>query len=322
MTIWKALQWKEFSMRSIQFCSLSLLSAMLVFCAEVKTIAAARNPYGLVIGPDGALYICEIDAHQVTRLDLKSGKKTVAGAFQQPYEIRFDHGRNMFVDDMPSHVVQRIDAVTRTVTTIAGTGNPGFSGDGGPGNGAELKQPHSIAFDREGGLLICDIGNNRIRRVDLNTGVINTLPLGDPPLRGPRAVAFDASWNMYIALREGNAVYRVDAATRQIVRFAGTGEKGYSGDGEIALNAKLNGPKGVACGPDGTVYIADTENHAIRHVDVKGVIATVLGTGERGDGPDGDPLKCKLSRPHGIFVATDGTVYVGDSESNKVRAVK
>ncbi len=308
-------------MRSIQFCSLSLLSAVLAFCAEVKTITAARNPYGLVIGPDGALYICEIDAHHVTRLDLKTGAKTVAGTFEQPYEIRFDRGRNMFVADMPSHVVQRIDAVTRTVTTIAGTGNPGFSGDGGPANAAELKQPHSIAFDRQGGLLICDIGNNRIRRVDLSSGVIDTLPSGDPPLRGPRAIAFDGSWNMYIALREGNAVYRVDAATHQIAKFAGTGEKGYSGDGESALNAKLNGPKGVACGPDGNVYIADTENHAIRRVDAKGTITTVLGTGERGDGPDGDPLKCKLSRPHGIFVAGDGTVYVGDSESNKVRVL-
>lgn len=310
------------------------LAAVLVG-AEVKTITDAKNPYGLVVGPDGGLYICEIDAHQVTRFDLKSHSKTKVGTFQQPYEIRFDRSRNMFVDDMPSHVVQRIDAVTKALTTVAGTGEAGFSGDGGPGAQAALKQPHSIAFDRNGGLLICDIANQRIRRLDLSTGVISTfagngekqlptdgMDVHQAPLNGPRAIGFDSSGNMYIVLREGNAVYRVDAATNKIARFAGTGEKGYTGDGGPALTAKFNGPKGIACAPDGSVYIADTENHVIRRVDTKGVISTVVGTGERGDGPDGDPLKCKLSRPHGIFVGDDGVVYVGDSESNKVRVVR
>jgi streptogramin lyase len=306
-----------------------------LFSAEVKTITDAKNPYGLVVGPDGGLYICEIDAHQVTRLDLKSGAKTKVGEFQQPYEIRFDKARNIFVDDMPSHVVQRIDAVTKTLTTVAGTGDRGFGGDGGPAVEAIFNQPHSIAFDRAGGLLICDIGNNRIRRLDLPSGVLTTYagngekqPTPDGvdvhavPLNGPRAIGFDSSGNMYIVLREGNAVYKVDSSTNKIARFAGTGDKGFSGDGGPALSAKFNGPKGIACAPDGSVYIADTENHAIRRVDANGTITTVLGTGVRGDGPDGDPLKCKLSRPHGIFVGTDGAVYVGDSESNKVRVLR
>lgn len=322
-------------MRLLHYCSWMLAAVGLLSAAEVKTITEAKNPYGLIVGPDGALYICEIDAHQVTRLDLKNGGKTNVAGFQQPYEIRFDQSRNLYVDDMPSHVVQRIDAKTKAVTTVAGTGMAGFSGDGGPGSQAELKQPHSIALDRQGGLLICDIGNNRIRRVDLKTGVIGTYagtgekkpaaedaPVHESPLNGPRAIAFDGSGNMFIVLREGNAVYKVDAASKRIHRFAGTGEKGYSGDGSSALEARFNGPKGISCAPDGSVYIADTENHAIRRVDGKGVITTVVGTGERGDGPDGDPLKCKLSRPHGIFVARDGTVYIGDSESNKVRVLR
>lgn len=307
-------------MRFRDCCRAVLLTASLVSAAEVKTLTPALNPYGLTIGPDGALYICEIDAHRVTRLDLKTrAKTTLDPLFQQPYEVRFDKTGNMYIDDMPGNRIYRIEAATKKMTELEG----------------DLKQPHSIAFDRAGGLLICDIGNQRIRRVNLDTGVVTTAAgtgakeatpegaaLATAPLNGPRAIAFDAAGTMYIVLREGNAIYRVNPATNRLYRFAGTGEKGYAGDGGPALQAKLNGPKGIACAPDGSVYFADTENHAIRRIDSKGIVTTVLGTGERGDGPDGDPLHCKLARPHGIFVGSDGTVYVGDSESNKVRMLR
>jgi streptogramin lyase len=312
-----------------------LLFCSLLSAAEITTITEAKNPYGLTIGPDGALYICEIDAHKVTRLDLKTKEHSDFAPFKQPYEVRFDRKGIMYVDDMPGQVVQRVDPKTKTITTIAGTGSPGFAGDGGPAAQAQFNQPHSIAFDRDGALLICDIANHRIRRLDMKTMTISTysgtgekkLPtegakLQGTPLFGPRAIAFDRTGNMFIVLREGNAVYKVDRKSGEIHRFAGTGEKGYTGDGASALEAKLNGPKGISCAPDGSVYIADTENHAIRRIDTKGMITTIAGTGKRGDGPDGDPLKCQLSRPHGIFVGKDGTVYIGDSESNKVRIVR
>ena len=292
----------------------SLVMGTCCFGSDVKTIAQAQNPYGLVIGPDGALYICEIDAHRVSRLDLKTGKLTAAaGGFTQPYEVRFDRSGAMFVVDMPAHVVKKRDQI------IAGTGTAGFSGDGGPATAAQFNQPHSIAFDSLGNLLICDIRNNRIRRLNMASGVIDSYPGG--PFQGPRAIAFDSIGNMYVVLREGNAVLKVDAKTGERTRIAGTGEKGYTGDGGSALKAKLNGPKGISCAPDGSLFIADTENHAIRKIGRDGVITTVLGTGERGDGPDGDPLKCKLSRPHGVYFGADGNLYVGDSESNKVRVV-
>ena len=291
----------------------SWMALMSCFAAEVKTIAEAQNPYGLVIGPEGALYICEIDAHRVSRLDLKTGQRTPAGAYTQPYEVRFDQSGAMYVVDMPAHVVKKGDQI------IAGTGIAGFSGDGGPATGAQFKQPHSIAFDHSGNLLICDIGNNRIRRINMASGVIDSYPGG--PFQGPRAIAFDSAGSMYVVLREGNAVLRVDKQTGERTRIAGTGEKGYTGDGGPALKAKLNGPKGITCAPDGSLYIADTENHAIRRIGRDGTITTVLGTGERGDGPDGDPLKCKLSRPHGVYFSADGNLYVADSESNKVRIV-
>jgi len=354
-------------MRNALLVSLALTPA---FAAQIKTIAGTgtagagtdgaesvgaplNNPYGLTIGPDGGLYVCEVDNHRVIRLDLKRGRLSVvagngakgysgdggpatAASLEQPYEVLFDKAGNMFFVEMRNHVVRRVDAKTRIITTVAGTGKPGFSGDGGPANKAQLSQPHSIALDPQGRLLICDIANHRIRRVDLRTGLIETYagtgerknpadgaPLAGAPLNGPRAIAVDAKGDLIVVLREGNAVYRIDARTQTIHHFAGTGEKGHTGDGGPAKLAKLNGPKGISAAPDGSFYIADTESHTIRRIDPKsGIITTVAGTGERGDGPDGDPLRCKLSRPHGIHVGRDGTVYIGDSESHRIRVLK
>ena len=155
------------------------------------TQAQVNNPYGLTVGPDGALYFCEIGNHRVRRLDLKthiistvagSGQKGYSGdggpaleaSLNEPYEVRFDTAGNMFFAEMQNHVVRRVDAKTHVISTVAGTGTAGFGGDGGPAAKAQLRQPHSIAFDPQGRLLICDIGNLRIRRVDLKTGIIET----------------------------------------------------------------------------------------------------------------------------------------------------
>jgi sugar lactone lactonase YvrE len=221
------------------------------------------------------------------------------------------------------------------MSTLAGTNAAGFSGDGGPANQAQLRQPHSIAIDRSGHLLICDIGNHRIRRVNLSTGTIETYagtgetqptpdgaPLKGTPLNSPRTIAFDRNGNVYLALRQGNAIYRIDPKTSTIHHVAGTGEQGYAGDGGPARMAKLGGPKGLAYA-DGRLYVADTENHVIRSVDLKsGIISTVLGTGVRGDGPEPDPLKCQLARPHGVLTDRAGVLYVADSEAHRIRVLK
>jgi DNA-binding beta-propeller fold protein YncE len=311
-----------------------------------------NNPYGVVAGPDDALYFCEVDTGRIRRLDLNRNRlSTIAGngekgyvaesrrpletAFSAPHEIRWDQQGNLYVVERDSHTVRRIAGRTGLVTTLAGNGEAGFSGDGGPGVLSQLRQPHSIAFDSQGNLLICDIGNSRLRLVDRETGFIRTVsgtgerlatpdsgPLEGTPLLGPRSIDTDPDGNAYLVLREGNAVFQLDIAANRLQRIAGTGERGYTGDKGSALAATFNGPKGIAYSrQDHSLYIVDTENHVIRRMSLaSGLIDTVLGNGERGDGPDGDPLACKLNRPHGVCVH-EGIVYVTDSESHRVRAI-
>ena len=210
----------------------------------------------------------------------------------------------------------------------------GFSGDAGPATQARLTEPHSIEIGSDGSLYIADILNHRIRRVDPATGTIETFagtgeqaptpdgaPLAGTPLNGPRALAFDELGDLYLALREGNAVYRIDMQARSAHHVAGTAEFGYAGDGSAARLAKLSGPKGISVDAS-AIYIADTESHTIRRIDrTSGMIDTVMGDGTQHDGPDGDPLACGLARPHGVFVK-DGSLYVGDTDNHRVRAME
>ncbi|MCA9067579.1 MAG: hypothetical protein KDA84_01565 [Planctomycetaceae bacterium] len=315
------------------------------------TKAGVGGPFGIVIGPDEALYICETTNHVIRRLDPRTGKlTTVAGSgkkgysgdggpatsaqLNEPYEIRFDKNGNMFFVEMQNNLVRRVDAETAIISTVAGTGQKGFSGDGGPATKATMNRPHSIALDNSGHLYICDIGNHRVRRVTLKTGLIETFAgtgekkktpdgakLEGTPLNGPRALDYDSNTNeLFLALREGNAVYRIDLENQTLHHIAGTGKSGYAGDGGPAKKALLSGPKGVALGPNGDIYLADTESHTIRVIHRKsGVIETIVGDGKKGDGPDGNPQNCRMNRPHGVFVDQAGAVYIGDSSNNKVR---
>jgi streptogramin lyase len=318
----------------------------------VATEINVGDPFGVEIGPDGALYVTEVRNHRVRRVDLRTGKiTTVAGngrqgysgdggpateaSLDEPYEVRFDEEGNMFFVEMRNHIVRRVDAETKIITTVAGTGQAGYSGDGGPATKAAFKVPHSIALDGRGGLYVADIGNHRIRKIDLATGVVRSIAgsekrelpvdgqtaLGHPIL-GPRALFIDAG-TMWIALREGHSIWRMNLGEGRLRHVAGTGEKGYDGDGGPAKSATFNGPKGIAIGPDGSVFVVDTENQAIRRIDpATGAISTVAGNGERGGGGDGGPATAaQLARPHGICVGDDGAIYIGDTLNHRVRRV-
>lgn len=314
--------------------------------------AEVNNPFGVVRGPDGAIWFCEYGGQRIRRITPEGLLETVAGTgekgysgdggaplsatFNQPHEIRFDRDGNLFIVDMSNHVVRKIDFVRKVVSTIAGTGTPGYSGDGGNANQAQLKNPHSIQFGPDGSLYICDIGNHVIRKVDMKSMRITTFagtgkpgktpdnsPIEGTPLNGPRSLDFDQAGNLWLATREGNQVFRFDLQAQRIQHIAGTGSSGFTGNGGPALQATLKGPKGIALDLQGNVYLADTESHSIRVIDVKtGILKVIVGNGGKGDGPDGDPLNCQLNRLHGIFVEEDGAVWIGDSENHRIRVLR
>jgi streptogramin lyase len=357
----------------LALCALMTIAQSYSLAASVTTLIGTgkggfsetevNNPYGLAIGPDGALYFCDLDNSRIRKMDLANkrittvagnGQKAYAGdggpaieaSLNMPHELLFDAQGDLYIAERDNHVIRKVDMKTGIISTVAGTGKRGFAGDGGPAVQAQLNQPHSIVLDRDGSILICDIGNHRIRRLHLDTGIIETYagtgetketPEGAPvkgtPVTGPRTIVRAANGDLFLALREGNAIYRIDARTQTYRRLAGTGELGFSGDDGPALQAKfggsatgnaarLAGPKGLALGPDDSLYVADTESHAIRRINLKtGMIATVLGTGQIGDGPEPDPLKCKLNRPHSVLFA-NGVLYVGDSEAHRIRILR
>ena len=322
------------------------------YCGDdgLATKAECGGPFGVVLGPDSALYVCEITSHVIRRVDLKTGiATTVAGCgkkgyagdggdaqsakLNEPYEVRFTKNGDMYFVEMMNNIVRKVDHQTGVISTVAGSGGKGFSGDGGLAIKATFNRPHSIAFDAEENLYICDIGNHRVRVVDAKTGIVSTFAgtgekgpnpnsasLPDIALSGPRALDFDGEF-LWLALREGNAVYKIDLQQQMMFHIAGVGGKaGYKGDNGPAIKATLAGPKGISLDRQGNIFLADTESHTIRKIDAKtGIITTLVGNGKKGDGPDGDPASCKLNRPHGVFVAADGRVFIGDSSNHRVR---
>jgi streptogramin lyase len=311
-------------------------------------------PFGVEIGPDKALYITEVHNHRVLRLDLNSKQiTTVAGCglpgyagdggpaaaarLYEPYEVRFDHDGNMIVVEMKNHVVRRIDKKTKTISTIAGTGRAGYGGDGGPATAALLNQPHSIAVDDRGAVYVADIGNHRIRRIDPHTGMIESIAGNSQrvaprdgqhargnPILGPRALCIDGR-NLWIALREGHSVWRLNLARGTLHHVAGTGEPGFAGDGGPAPRAQFNGPKGIAVAADGDVFIVDSENNAIRAIlRQSGRIVTIMGPairdGRRGEKTGADPIQ--LNQPHGICIGPGSALYIGDTLNHRVLRVQ
>jgi DNA-binding beta-propeller fold protein YncE len=306
------------------------------------------QPFGVDFDDAGNTYIVEMAGNRVSVLDRDgtlrvlagTGEKGLAGdggpadkaQFNGPHHLLMGPDGHLYVADTWNNVVRRIDLVRGVVTRVAGTGAKGFAGDGGPADKAQFGGIYAIAFHR-GSLYACDLDNRRVRAVDLATGIVTTVAgngsQGVPrdgedartqPLVDPRAIAVDPQGNLYICERNGHALRVVDPAGR-IRTVAGTGEAGFSGDGGPARLARLRGPKHISVDRDGSVLIADTENHAIRrYLPQDGTIQRVAGTGEPGAAGLGGPaLGCQLKRPHGALVhPRTGALFVSDSENNRV----
>ena len=321
--------------------------------------ASLESPSGVAVDGDGNVFISS-RSDRVRKVAVGSGTiATVAGngvsgfagdgglataaRLSDPQGITLDAAGNLYIADTFNWRVRRVDQATQIITTVAGEGTSGFSGDGGLATAAQLDGPSGVAVDAAGNLYIADRANHRIRRVDASTSVITTIAgsgatgVGNGGFSGdggaatsarmdlPADVAVDASGNLFV-VEEGNSVVRrIDGSTGVITTVAGTGVAGFSGDGGAATSAQLGvRPRGLALDGDGNLLISDGLNRRVRMVDAgSGIITTVAGTGTGGFSGDGGPAtSATISVPDDVAVDLNGSVLVVDPGNHRVRLIE
>ena len=312
------------------------------------TSASLNSTRNVAIDSGGNLYIADFGNSRIRKVSAAGMITTVAGNGDPVFSgdggpatdasLRFPQGvdirgfGNLYIADRENHRIRKV-GTDGIITTVAGNGNRGFSGDGGPATSASLNLPHSVVVDAGGNLYIADEFNHRVRRVG-SDGVITTVagngisgfsgdggPATDASLRRPRIAVLDTTGNLYIADRNNHRIRRV-GTDGIITTVAGDGNRGFSGDGGPASSASLSRPDGMAVDAVGNLYIADTENHRIRKVGTDGIITTVAGNGDRvfsGDG--GSATSASLDGPVGVLVDAGGNLYIAGGGSDRIRAV-
>jgi sugar lactone lactonase YvrE len=325
------------------------------FAGDGGPAAAAllNGPFDIAFDAAGNLYFSDTFNNRIRRVDAKTGIiGTVAGngekgyggdgdpataaSLNEPYGIVLDRAANLYIADRLNRRVRRVDAASGVITTVAGTGEAVYSGDGGPAARAGLAEPNGLAFDAgERHLYITDVADNRVRIVDLAAQTIATFagtgaaehsgdggPARSAGTFGARAVNVGADGTVYILERQGSSLRAVDSTTGIITTIAGTTARGYSGDGGPALAAVFDAPKEMAIDRDGSLLIVDTENHAIRRIErTTGIVSNIAG-GRQGTAGDGGPAtQAGLDRPHGAVVGPDGAIYIGDTNNHRIRKV-
>src|SRR5438067_3439163 len=265
------------------------------------------------------------------------GGPAQAALLNGPFDVAFDSAGNLFFSDTFNHRIRRVDARTGVITTIAGNGEAGYAGDGGPAVRASLNEPYGIAIDRAGYIFIADRLNRRVRRVDAASGAITTLagtgeaayggdggPAARAALAEPNGLAFDAAQrHLYITDVADNRVRMIDLATGTIATFAGTGAAEHSGDGGKATAAGTFGARAVKVGTDGTVYILERQGSSLRAVNsASGIITTIAGTTARGYAGDGGPaLQAVFDAPKEMAIDRDGRLLIVDTGHHAIRGI-
>ena len=261
------------------------------------------------------------------------GVPAVEASLGLPEGLCVDADGRVYVADSLNNLVLRIEH-DGTLTRVAGSGDQGFSGDGGPALDAALNRPFDVRVDDAGNIFIADFANHRIRKVTRD-GLIDTVAGTGVPgysgdggtaraaqLNGPYGVFPTADGGLLIADSSNNVIRIVDA-NGIITTIAGTGERGFSGDGGPALAARLDTPQSLYVSRDGQIYINDEHNHAIRVIDQDGVISRVAGTGHMGLAEEGaQGVRAPLKDPDNLVVLSDGTVLITDGDNGRVVALE
>ena len=322
------------------------------------TAAYLWEPYGVAVDGSGNVYIADTRNRRIRKVDAAGIINTVAGGGRyensldgdlatmvrlgNPRDVAVDGTGNIYIADTFNRRIIKVDSL-RVLTTIAGTGEFGHGGDGGPANAAQISRPRGVAVDSTGNVYIADTDNNRIRKVD-SSGIITTIagrgdhqnagfdgdggPATAALLHSPRGIAVDGVGNVYFADTGNRRIRKVDSAGT-ITTIVGDGNRpgrknsSFGGDGGPATAAQLSFPYGVAVDGLGNVYIADAGlNSRIRKVDAAGIITTIAGNGMEGYRGDGGPaVLAQLHYPSGVAADTAGNIYIADWGHNRVRKV-
>jgi sugar lactone lactonase YvrE len=312
------------------------------------TAAKIYSAAGIAVDGAGNVYFSDANNHRIRKITPAGTITTIAGIgtgaysgdggaataaqLKYPRGVTLDGSGSIYISDNGNYRIRKIDPAG-IISTVAGTGVSGFSGDGGPATAAQVNDPGTMAMDAAGNLYIADQLNYRIRKID-PAGMISTFagtstkgysgdggPAVAAQLNEPSGVGVDAAGNVLIVDFLNNRIRRVDASGT-ITTFAGTGIAGYTGDCGQATAAQLANPSSLAVDGIGDIYITDEVNHSIRRVNVAGIITTVAGTGISGYSGDGGPATLgQLNYPYGIAASATGNIYISDQLNNRVRLV-
>ncbi|RAU81966.1 NHL domain-containing protein [Pontibacter arcticus] len=312
------------------------------------TGAAISPPYGVAVDASGNIYFAEYQAHKIRKISTDGIISTIAGTgvngstgdggqavnaqISGPIGITLDNSGNIYFAEYQSNKIRKI-STSGIITTVAGNGTAGFSGDGGPATSASLYYPWSVAVDAAGNLLITYYQNNRIRKVATN-GIISTFagngtavsggdggPATSASFRNPTGISIGKSGAIYISEFGGHRIRKI-STNGVISTVAGTGTAGFSGDGGPATSAAIASPYNLAVDGEENIYIADFSNHRIRKVTMAGTISTIAGSGTAGYEGDGGPaVNAKLNSPLDVAVDRNGHVFIADYANRRIRKV-